>query len=231
MISIKDLSFCYDNKKIFDGLSFDILKGSLTAIFGPNGIGKTTFLKIIADMHKPTSGSVECYSHNIGFLVQRNWLDLSFPITLFDVVSMGILNRHNWIKSISKDEEIKIERALEQVGLLECKERYIGELSGGQFQRMLFARLIVQDPEIILLDEPFSAVDCKTLMYLIEQIQKWHAQKKTILVVLHDFDLVQQYFDECIFIAENFVKKLSAKEVSHELMTQMLFCGKHNDFV
>lgn len=231
MISIKNLSFNYDNKQIFHDLNFHIKKGTLTAIFGPNGIGKTTFLKLIAKMHHATTGCVDCKSNNIGFLVQRNWLDLNFPISVYDVASMGFLKEKKWLQSKPKNSHNIIRAALKKVGLEQHEQSYVGELSGGQFQRLLFARIIIQDPEIILLDEPFNAIDCQTLIYLIEQIQEWHQQQKTILVVLHDFDLIKQYFEECIFITDQFIKKFMVKDINHEQMNQMLFCGKHYDFL
>ncbi|USO02578.1 MAG: ATP-binding cassette domain-containing protein [Alphaproteobacteria bacterium] len=189
----------------------------MTAVFGPNGIGKTTFLKLITGLIKPTSGNVILNTNQIGFLAQRNTLDIHFPITLYEMVEMGQVS----------STALPVKTALERVGLWNMRYKYLDELSGGQFQRALFARLIVQNPEFILLDEPFNAVDCQTLNYLIEQLKLWHKEGKTILVVLHDFDLIQKHFKECIFVGHDFIKKLTVKDISFEKMTQMMFCGQH----
>lgn len=220
MITIKNLTFKYNKNTLFENLSLSIPKGSLTAVFGPNGIGKTTFLKLISGLIPSTSGTIKIASDHVGFLVQRNTLDIHFPMKLSDLAEMGSLMNKN---------HTSIKYALETVDLWNIRDKYLDEISGGQFQRGLFARLIVQNPELILLDEPFNAIDCQTLNYLIKQIQIWHSYEKTILVVLHDFDLIQRYFEECIFIGAGFVRKLNVRDISYEKMTQMMFCGQHYD--
>jgi len=217
MISIKDLSFHYEKNPLFENLDLEIPKGSLTAIFGPNGIGKTTFLKLISGLTKPSKGKIALETDQIGFLVQRNALDIHFPMTVYDLAAMGSLT----------NDVAAIEYALRAVDLWDIQHKYLDEISGGQFQRALFARVIVQNPELILLDEPFNAIDCQTLNYLMAQIQQWHLREKTVLVVLHDFDLIQKHFHECIFIGSHFVKKLDMADMTHEKMTQMMFCGQH----
>ena len=217
MIKVSNLSFQYDKTSLFEKLDLNIKKGELTAIFGPNGIGKTTFLKLISGLLKSTSGHITIDTQKIGFLVQRNALDVHFPMTVYELAEMG---------QISSDPA-SIQYALDTVDLWNIRHKYLDEISGGQFQRALFARLIVQNPDLILLDEPFNAIDCQTLNYLMKQIQLWHSLEKTILVVLHDFDLIQKYFQNCIFIGSHFVKQLDVKDVTYEKMTQMMFCGQH----
>lgn len=195
----------------------EIKKGDLVAIFGPNGIGKTTLLKLLSGLIKPLHGNIEINTNKIGFLVQRNVLDPHFPLTLEELVGMGHIC----------DDMTCVETAMRAVDLWNIRHKYPDEISGGQFQRALFARMIVQNPDLILLDEPFNAVDCQTLNHLIVQIKKWHTEGKTVLVVLHDYDLIQTHFEECIFLGAHFVKKLKIKEMTHEKMTQMLFCGQH----
>lgn len=217
MINVSDLSFHYDKTQLFEKLNLIIKKGALTAIFGPNGIGKTTFLKLISGLLKPTSGLIEIETQKIGFLVQRNALDVHFPMTVYELAEMGLMC----------SDTASVKYALKMVDLWNIRHKYLDEISGGQFQRALFARLIVQNPDLILLDEPFNAIDCQTLNYLMKQIQIWHSLEKTVLVVLHDFDLIQNNFQNCIFIGSHFVKQLDVKDVTHEKMTQMMFCGQH----
>lgn len=218
MISIKDLLFQYNKSILFNKINLDIPPGSLTAVFGPNGIGKTTFLKLISGMINPCAGTITIDTDKIGFLVQRNALDIHFPLTLMELADMGHLGNKDGASS---------QYALKAVDLWSIRHKYLDEISGGQFQRGLFARLIVQNPDLILLDEPFNAIDCQTLNYLLKQIQIWHGYEKTILVVLHDFDLIQKYFEECIFIGSDFVRKLKVSDITYEQMTQMMFCGQH----
>jgi len=217
VLSVKNLSFNYIKHPLFHNIDLTLKKGSMTAIFGPNGIGKTTFLKLISGLIKPCSGNIQSDIKKIGFLTQRNALDIHFPITLYELVEMGEVSKNS----------LPVQTALETVDLWSMRHKYLDELSGGQFQRGLFARLIVQNPDLILLDEPFNAVDCQTLNYLLNQINIWHKEGKTILAVLHDFDLIKKHFDDCIFMGHDFVKKLKVKDVSFEKMTQMMFCGQH----
>ena len=217
MIHVSNLSFHYEQTPLFEQLNLTIEKGSLTAIFGPNGVGKTTFLKLLSGLMKPSSGSITVDTKSIGFLVQRNRLDVHFPFTVYQLAEMGAFG----------EDTACIEYALKTVALWDIRHKYLDEISGGQFQRALFARLIVQNSHLILLDEPFNAVDCQTLHYLIHQIQLWHEEGKTILVVLHDFELIKKYFQKCIFIGSHFIESLNVHEINYEKMTQMIFCGKH----
>ena len=217
----------YNQGQKLPDFNLSIKNGALTGIIGPNGTGKTTFLKLVSKLLQPTAGRVSLSTQNIGFLNQRNFFDIHFPVNVFEVVSMGLYPKYRWLKYIDKKAKQRIFDALEEVGLTKVMWRNIGHLSGGQFQRAIFARLMVQDPELILLDEPFNAVDCLTFKILTEQIQKWHSCGKTVLCVMHDIIAVRQIFKECIVIAKDTVRQVPMEKVTDEFLAQVFFCGTH----
>jgi zinc/manganese transport system ATP-binding protein len=187
---------------ILSGLSGTIAPGNLTALMGANGSGKTTLLRAIAGLHPLTSGRIErdgLAAADIALLSQGSHLDRSFPITCRDVVALAA-TRVGPFRSIGKDRMAATMSALGRVGLAEMGSRPIQALSAGQFQRVLFARTIVQDARLILLDEPFTAVDGPTTRMLLSVIQEWHAQGRTVIAVLHDLDLVRRHFPHTLLL-------------------------------
>ncbi|MEN3931137.1 zinc ABC transporter ATP-binding protein AztA [Microvirga sp. W0021] len=203
-IRCQDLTLGYNRHPAVHHLSGNFAHGSLTAIVGPNGAGKSTLLKGISGSLKPIGGHIELASHkrhNIAYLPQAADIDRSFPITVYDLVSMGLWNTIGFFRGISASGKNKIADALHAVGLTGFENRTIGTLSGGQMQRCLFARLILQDAPIILLDEPFNAIDAKTAHDLMHIIHHWHHEKRTIVAVLHDTELVKRAFPETLLIA------------------------------
>ena len=164
---------------------------SLTAITGPNGAGKTTLLRAIADRHRAYTGRVT--AGDCALLPQVSTLDRSFPANVRDAVSMGAWRRIGAFRALGPDERQRIDAALAEVTLTTLADRAVGALSAGQFQRLLCARLMVEDRQNILLDEPFTAVDALTKDSLMGLIGRWHAQGKTLLVVLHDLELAKSF--------------------------------------
>jgi zinc/manganese transport system ATP-binding protein len=187
---------------ILSGLSGTIEAGSLTALIGPNGSGKTTLLRAIAGLHPLTGGRIDrgdLAAADIALLAQGSHLDRSFPITCRDVVALAA-TRLGPFRSIGKARMGTATAALDRVGLAEMASRPIQALSAGQFQRVLFARTIVQDARLILLDEPFTAVDAATIGLLLSVIQDWHAQGRTVIAVLHDIGLVRRHFSRTLLL-------------------------------
>lgn len=189
---------------ILKGVSGQFNQGSMTAILGPNGAGKSTLIKTIIGFLKPRSGTVEIAPHlqkQISLLPQLSDIDKSFPITVHDLVALGAWRRIGPFRSYDEGERSRIRHALAQVGLQHQAKQLIGSLSGGQLQRALFARLIVRDPQIFLLDEPLTAIDEDTSEDLIRIMQGWHQAGRTVIAVLHDAELVARVFPETLLLA------------------------------
>jgi zinc/manganese transport system ATP-binding protein len=203
MIRLDNVELRHGTQVILSRLSGAIETGSLTALIGPNGSGKTTLLRAIAGLHPVASGRIDrngLFPADIALLAQGSHLDRSFPITCRDVVALAT-TRLGPFRSIGRDKLAATRAALDRVGLAEMAQRPIQALSAGQFQRVLFARTIVQDAKLILLDEPFTAVDTATTRLLMSVIHEWHAQGRTVIAVLHDLDLVRRHFRHTLLLA------------------------------
>ncbi|ETD68922.1 ABC transporter [Pelistega indica] len=210
-IRVSDLSVGQrDNSQneILKKINGQFEKGSMTAILGPNGAGKSTLIKAITGVIQPSSGSIEIapdLTSGIGLLPQKNEIDHAFPITVFDLVAMGAWKRVGAFRAYSSQERDYIHQALTSVGLQHNANQLIGTLSGGQFQRALFARLIVRRPDVYILDEPFTAIDEHTSAELMQIMLDWHATGKTVIVVLHDVELARQVFPQTLLLAREVV--------------------------
>jgi len=203
-LRFQDLTLGYDRHPAVHHLSGEIASGSLTAVVGPNGAGKSTLFKGIVGVIKPLSGTVErngVLPQQIAYLPQIAEIDRTFPINVYDMVSMGLWRSAGLFGGIGKKQRDRIEHAIEAVGLTGFEQRAIGTLSGGQMQRMLFARLLLQDARVIVLDEPFNAIDAKTSTDLLALVRRWHDEKRTVLAALHDFDVVRANFPDALLLA------------------------------
>ncbi|WP_026607472.1 zinc ABC transporter ATP-binding protein AztA [Methylocapsa acidiphila] len=203
-IRFDDLTLGYDRHPAVHHLDGEVEAGTLLAICGPNGAGKSTLLKGIVGALAPLSGAISLSRvkpRDIAYLPQAADIDRSFPIDVFDVVGMGLWKRIGLFGGFSARDEEKIHDAIAAVGLRGFKRRPIATLSGGQLQRMLFARLLIQDAAVILLDEPFTAIDSKTTSDLLDLVARWRAEKRTVLAVLHDLDLVRRHFPQTLLLA------------------------------
>lgn len=204
-IMVENLTVSYGETVALEQVTGTIKPNSLMAIFGPNGGGKSTFVKALASLVKPTRGQIihQCHSTcHPAYLPQQSTMHRSFPITVREVVAMGLWHKVGAFKTVTNLHQDLIDQALERVGLQGYDTRLIGTLSGGQFQRMLFARIILEDSSLIILDEPFTAIDLHTSQTLLALIQEWHKKGKTILVVLHDLDMARTYFEEAILLSK-----------------------------
>lgn len=199
-----DLTLGYDLHPAVHHLDGSVHEGALLALVGPNGAGKSTLLRGIMGFIKPLAGTIErggLSPREIAYLPQVAAVDWSFPLSVFDFVSMGLWQRAGLFRSMSGSDHARVTAALNTVGLTGFSGRIIGTLSGGQMQRMVFARLLLQDARVILLDEPFNAVDARTTADLIEVIQIWHREKRTVIAALHDFDIVRRVFPVTLMLA------------------------------
>jgi zinc/manganese transport system ATP-binding protein len=200
-IRLQDVTLVHDRRPAVHHLSGSFPAGSLTAIVGPNGAGKTTLLRAIAGLHRVDEGRIERPRARIALLPQMSGLDRGFPIACVDVVMLGHWSRIGAFRPVPAAGRAQAEAALEAVGLSGFARRPVGSLSAGQFQRLLFARLLVQDAPVILLDEPFNAVDARTAADLLRLVRTWHGEGRTVVAVLHDLELVRREFPECLLLA------------------------------
>ncbi|PHK96452.1 ABC transporter [Pseudoroseomonas rhizosphaerae] len=200
-ITLTDLTLTHGRRPAVHHISGHFAPGSLTAIVGPNGAGKSTLLRAIAGLHPAREGGLRAPRHAIALLPQAAALDRAFPISCLDVVMFGHWARAGAFRALRPAEKRAAREALGAVGLEGFEGRPVGSLSTGQFQRVLFARLLVQDAPVILLDEPFNAVDSRTAADLLALVHRWHGEGRTILAVLHDLDLVRQQFPRTLLLA------------------------------
>ncbi len=224
-LTFRDLTLGYNTHPAVHHLSGAIQTGSLTAIVGANGCGKSTLMKGIAGILRPMAGScIVQEGKSIAYLPQQSELDRSFPARVIDLVGLGLWPRRGLLGRRTADDRKALADALIAVGLKGFENRSLDSLSGGQLQRTLFARVLVQNADLILLDEPFNAVDEKTVADLIELIRAWHREKRTVLVVAHDLDLVREHFPDALLLARRPVAWGNTREV---LTSENLVRARH----
>jgi zinc/manganese transport system ATP-binding protein len=203
-LQFRDVTLGYDRHPAVHHLDGEVASGALLAIVGPNGAGKSTLFRGIAGILKPLAGSIvtgDLDIRDIAYLPQTVDIDRSFPISVYDFVGTGLWRSTGFFGGLGKAARDKIAQALAAVGLNGFENRPIGTLSGGQMQRLLFARVLLQDARLIVLDEPFNAIDAKTSADLLALVRHWHAEKRTVLAALHDMDLVRANFPETLLLA------------------------------
>ncbi len=187
LISLRDISLRRDGRTILEGIDFDIRRGDFVAITGPNGGGKTSLLRIILGLLRPSTGQVT-FPHgrvSTGYLPQKNMIDSRFPITVAEVVRSGLLGM-----GLPRAEEERLTSVtLGTVGLTDHADKSIGVLSGGQLQRALMGRALISSPELLVLDEPLSYVD-KQFEHRIYSLVEELARHTTILLVSHEMSTI-----------------------------------------
>ena len=203
-LQFRDVTLCYDRHPAVHHLTGEVATGTLLAVVGPNGAGKSTLFRGLVGILKPLSGSISLGGldlHDIAYLPQSADIDRSFPLSVFDFVASGLWRQVGFFGGIGKKERAQIAHALAAVGLTGFENRGIGTLSGGQMQRLLFAREQLQDTRLIVLDEPFNAIDAKTSADLLALVKRWHAEGRTVLAALHDIELVRADFPDALLLA------------------------------
>jgi zinc/manganese transport system ATP-binding protein len=204
-ITLTDLTLGYDRHPAVHHLDATIASGSLTAVVGPNGAGKSTLLKGIVGALTPLEGLITHARDRIAYLPQQVEIDRSFPLPVRDLVAMGLWAEIGAFGRLRPAHIDRIAAALSAVGLTGFERRSIAALSGGQIQRVLFARLLLQEAQVILLDEPFTAIDTKTAADLMQIVHRWHDDGRTVVAVLHDLDAVRAHFPDTLVIARELV--------------------------
>ena len=203
-VHFHDVTLGYDRHPAVHHLNGEVAHGALLAVIGPNGAGKSTLFRGLAGILKPLAGSIALGGldiRDIAYLPQTVDIDRTFPISVFDFVGTGLWRSTGFFGGMGRGARDRIAQALAAVGLNGFENRSIGTLSGGQMQRMLFARVLLQDSRLIVLDEPFNAIDAKTSADLLDLVQRWHGEGRTVLAALHDMDLVRKYFPETLLLA------------------------------
>ncbi len=203
MIHLQNLTVCYRRHPAIHHICGAFNHGSHTAIVGPNGAGKTTLLKALVGL-LPSTGTIEI-SDQIAYLPQLTELDRQFPITVEELVLSGCWRKYgNWNK-LDHPSQQKTQAALHRLGLEDFAARPVSMLSGGQLQRARFARLMVQDAPIILLDEPFNSIDSKTTQNLLALLEEWHVAGKTLVTVVHDLNMARMHFPQTLLLAREVI--------------------------
>ncbi|MHA1975192.1 MAG: metal ABC transporter ATP-binding protein [Candidatus Hodarchaeales archaeon] len=232
LICIKDVDVAYQNTVALIDVNLDIYQGEIIGICGPNGSGKSTLLKTILGLLKPLRGDIRFYDctsakitkrKNIGYVPQIRTIDRNFPALVKDVVAMGRYHEVGFLKRIRGDDPI-VEKALKNVGMWNFRDRPIGHLSGGQQQKVMIARALSSNPEILLLDEPTAALDFRTQKSIMELIKKLHDEiNLTILMVTHNMSFLKSYTSRVVCLDKKIVWKGYPDDPKLDLIIQQIF--------
>jgi zinc/manganese transport system ATP-binding protein len=201
-VLLRDVTVRYGRRIALEAVSGEFVSGSLTAVVGANGAGKSTLLAAIAGVVRLAGGVVNrAELQRLAYLPQLAAIDRGYPLTVAELIALGGWREFGAFRSPGAALRARAAAAAETVGLAGQLGRPTGEISVGELQRALFARLILQDAAVILLDEPFAAVDAQTMSVLLDQVTRWHQEGRTVIAVLHDLDLVQTRFPSTLVLA------------------------------
>ena len=204
LVQFRDVTLGYERHPAVHHLDGVVQSGALLAVVGPNGAGKSTLFKGVVGLLKPLAGQIDLgtlRTREIAYLPQIAEIDRSFPINVYDIVAMGLWRHAGLFGGIGSKDREAIHQAIAAVGLTGFEQRPIATLSGGQMQRVLFARLLLQDADLIVLDEPFTAIDTKTAADLLDIVRRWHRENRPVLAAMHDLELVKTTFPEVLLLA------------------------------
>ncbi|PKU26352.1 metal ABC transporter ATP-binding protein [Telmatospirillum siberiense] len=233
-IRLTDVTLGYDRHPAVHHIDGHFEDGSMTAVIGPNGAGKSTLLKGIMGLLPPLTGAITldgATCGDIAYLPQQADIDREFPLSVLDVVLLGAWKWTGPFGGATRAMRQQAEEALRAVGLEGFGKRQIAALSAGQRQRMLFARLLLQDCRVILLDEPFTAIDARTTADLLALVNHWHEERRTIIAVLHDFVQVRRNFPQTLLLARETIGWGATAEVltAENLLAAQNMCEAGDD--
>lgn len=221
-VEVKHLTVCYHDDMALDTISLSLPEKQIVGIIGPNGAGKSTLIKALIGMLPLQQGEVKIFGEavkkvrkRIAYVPQRSQIDMDFPVLVRDVVLMGRYPHVPWFLPPGKKDRLIAHKCLEQVGMLEFRDRQIGELSGGQQQRVFIARALAQEADLFLLDEPFAGIDITSEKIIVDLLKALKEQGKTLLVVHHDLSKVTDYFDSLVILNKRLIASGASQEVFH----------------
>ncbi|UOO81408.1 metal ABC transporter ATP-binding protein [Uruburuella testudinis] len=226
-IVIDNLTVSYQRRPAVHHLNMDFGDGEMWAIFGPNGAGKSTLLKAMMGLLQADTGQVlwqGLQRRDIAYLPQQSDIDRSQPMTVFELAAMGLWYEIGFFGRVNARQRERVQRALARVDMGDFAERQIAHLSNGQFQRVLFARMLAQDARVLLLDEPFNAVDAQTTYALLEVLRRCNQEGQAVIAVLHDYEQVRAYFPNTVLVAR---EKIAAGTTEMVLVDDLLARANH----
>jgi zinc transport system ATP-binding protein len=228
-IHLEDIWVQYNGLPVLEGINLSLYEQDFLGIIGPNGGGKTTLLKVLLGLVQPTRGQVRILGHSakdgrrfVGYVPQYTEFDRDFPISVWDVVIMGRLSRRGLFRRYAQEDKGAVAEALQQVEMLEFRDRQIGELSGGQRRRVYIARALASDPKILLLDEPTASVDSSVLGNIYELLREMN-RRVTIILVSHDISVVSSYVKTIACLNRRLIYHAS-KEITPEMLEAAYQC-------
>lgn len=227
-VHVQNICFSFGGLDVLSDIHGLFPKNSMTAVVGPNGAGKTTLLKILAGLEKPKTGQI-CYhgypvTPRMSYLRQSHNLDRDFPLSVEETVFLGTLPSLGWHKAADQESCEKVQRALSRVNMSKLAKASLSDLSYGQLQRVFFARFLVEDAEVLLLDEPFNFVDEGTAKIFIEILQEEQLRGKTIIVVMHDLEVARKHFENVLVLSRRLIGwGRTAEILTHERWNEALF--------
>lgn len=237
-ITVTDLSVSYQGKKAIEKVTLSIKPAAITGIIGPNGAGKSTLLKGMIGLVKTVNGgstiggvNIKEARKHIAYVEQRSAIDLTFPITVEEVVLLGTYPKLGILKRPKKADKAKVQECLKLVKMEEFRKRQIGELSGGQLQRVFIARALAQDAAIIFLDEPFVGIDMTSEKVIIDLLKELKSIGKMIVIVHHDLHKVTEYFDELIIMNKQLVSYGPVRETFTTANIQQAYGNTMGDII
>lgn len=206
IIKLDSVSFSYENQTVITDLNFEVKERDFVGLIGSNGAGKTTLLRMIVGLLKPAKGSIELFGQpaaafrareRIGYVPQKNSFNPLFPVTVREVVLSGLYNRGKLFRGVTKADQVKCDDALSAMGIEALAGKRIGMLSGGQQQRVFLARALINNPDLLILDEPTVGIDAETQDSFFTMIRHMHEHHNiTFLMVSHDMERFRSYLGE-----------------------------------
>ncbi|MGY4688396.1 metal ABC transporter ATP-binding protein [Salibacterium sp. K-3] len=232
-LDVQNITVAYQESAVLENAAFSVPKGKLVGIVGPNGAGKSTLLKAVLDLVPKLHGRAVFFGEDlktvrssIGYVPQRGEVDWDFPTDALDVVTMGRYGHAGLFRRPRKQDKEIAFQSLQELGMEQFAKRQIRQLSGGQQQRVFLARAMAQDASLYIMDEPFAGVDAKTERAIIQLMQKWKQENKTIIVVHHDLQTAQEYFDWMILLNKHVVAHGPTEDVFTKEKLQEAYGGQ-----